>query len=81
MEQLFDLSIDLIFSEQFSDAKKVLNYALARYPENQRLYIGMGVLYREQDKLGQARNMFEKVLAVAPDNALAKRLLAGLEES
>ena len=77
---IFSLGADMIRSKNIAGAEKVFQYSLQAYPDNERSYTGMGVVRREQEKIGEAKVMFEKALTIKPDYSLAKRLLQRLEK-
>ena len=74
------LGADMIRNKNIADAEKVFQYSLQAYPDNEQSYTGMGVVRREQEKIGEAKVMFEKALTIKPDYSLAQRLLQRLEK-
>ena len=76
---LMDLGFDNIISKDLDVAEEIYQYSLQVYPEGKILYVGMGVVRRNQGQLEDARLMFEKALTIDPDFALAKRWLQRLE--
>ncbi len=77
---LMDLGVDNIIGKDLDVAEEIYEYSFQVYPEGKLLYVGMGIVRRNQDQLEEARRMFEKALAIDPDYALAKRWLQRLEE-
>ncbi len=75
-----DLGFDNIISKDLAVAEEVYEYSLQVYPEAKILYVGMGVVRRNQGQLEQAKAMFEKALAIDPDYSLAKRWLKRLDD-
>ena len=76
---LMDLGFDMIISKDLDVAEEIYEYSLQLYPEGKLLYVGMGVVRRNQGQLENARLMFEKALTIDPDYSLAKRWLKRLE--
>ena len=76
---LMDLGFDMIISKNLDVAEEIYQYSLQLYPEGKLLYVGMGVLRRNQGQTENARLMFQKALAIDPDYSLAKRWLKRLE--
>lgn len=76
---LMDLGFDNIISKDLDVAEEIYEYSLKVYPEGKLLYVGMGVVRRNQGQLEDAKLMFEKALAIDPDFSLAKRWLKRLE--
>ncbi|MEO9871796.1 alpha/beta hydrolase-fold protein [Ekhidna sp.] len=77
---LMDLGFDMIISKNLVVAEEIYQYSLQVYPEGKLLYVGMGVVRRNQGQLENARLMFEKALTIDPDFSLAKRWLQRLEK-
>ncbi|MEP1032507.1 alpha/beta hydrolase-fold protein [Ekhidna sp.] len=77
---LMDLGFDMILSKNLAVAEEIYQYSLEVYPEGKLLYVGMGVVRRNQGQLENARLMFEKALAIDPDFSLAKRWLKRVEK-
>ncbi len=77
---LMDLGFDMILSKNLVVAEEIYQYSLQVYPEGKILYVGMGIVRRNQGQLENARLMFEKALTIDPDFSLAKRWLKRLEE-
>lgn len=77
---LMDLGFDNIIRKDLDGAEDIYEYALHVYPEGKILYVGMGVVRRNQGQLEDARRMFEKALTIDPDFALAKRWLKRVEK-
>ncbi len=76
---LMDLGFDNIISEDLDVAEEIYEFSLQMYPDGKLLYVGMGVVRRNQGQLANAKVMFEKALTIDPDFALAKRWLKRLE--
>lgn len=76
---LMDLGFDNIISKDLDVAEEIYEYSLQMYPDGKLLYVGMGVVRRNQGQLENAKVMFEKALTIDPDFALAKRWLKRLE--
>jgi len=47
----------------YRDAEKLLDKALSKNPDNRYAILNMGVVYFNTDRRGQARDMFNKVIA------------------
>jgi len=77
---LMDLGFDMIISKNLVVAEEIYQYSLELYPEGKLLYVGMGVVRRNQGQLENAKVMFEKALTIDPDYSLAKRWLQRLEK-
>lgn len=77
---LMDLGFDNIISKDLDVAEEIYEYSLQVYPKGKILYVGMGVVRRNQGQLEQAKAMFEKALAIDPDFSLAKRWLKRVEK-
>lgn len=77
---LMDLGFDMIISKNLDVAEEIYQYSLQLYPEGKLLYVGMGVVRRNQGQLENARVMFQKALTIDPDFSLAKRWLKRVEE-
>ncbi|MCR9249392.1 MAG: alpha/beta hydrolase-fold protein [bacterium] len=77
---LMDLGFGMIISKNLDVAEEIYEYSLKLYPEGKLLYVGMGVVQRNQGQVENARLMFEKALAIDPEYSLAKRWLKRLEE-
>lgn len=77
---LMDLGFDMIRSKNLDVAEEIYQYSLKVYPEGKILYVGMGVVRRNQGQHEEARLMFEKALTIDPDFSLAKRWLKRLEK-
>lgn len=77
---LMDLGFDMIRSKNLVVAEEIYQYSLQVYPEGKILYVGMGVVRRNQGQLENARLMFEKALTIDPDYSLAKRWLKRIEK-
>ena len=75
---LMDLGFDMILSKNLVVAEEIYQYSLQVYPEGKILYVGMGVVRKNQGQLENARLMFEKALTIDPDFSLAKRWLQRL---
>lgn len=75
---LMDLGFDNIISKNLVVAEEIYQYSLQVYPEGKLLYVGMGVVRRNQGQLENARLMFEKALIIDPDFSLAKRWIQRL---
>lgn len=76
---LMDLGFDMIISKNLDIAEEIYQYSLEVYPDGKLLYVGMGVVRRNQGQLESAKLMFEKALEIDPDFSLAKRWLKRLE--
>lgn len=64
----------LLYAVQFKDKKKGhadLERSIEIRPRNQLSYLYNGMLYREEKILDKARSMFDKVIELYPDYALA----------
>ncbi|MEO9742942.1 MAG: alpha/beta hydrolase-fold protein [Ekhidna sp.] len=77
---LMDLGFDNIISKDLDVAEEIYQYSLEVYPEGKLLYVGMGVVRRNQGQLENAKLMFEKALEIDPDFSLAKRWLKRVEK-
>ncbi|MEP1096393.1 MAG: alpha/beta hydrolase-fold protein [Cyclobacteriaceae bacterium] len=75
---LMDLGFDMILSKNLDVAEEIYQYSLQVYPEGKILYVGMGVVRKNQGQLENAKLMFEKALTIDPDFSLAKRWLQRL---
>jgi Tfp pilus assembly protein PilF len=54
---------------ELADAETVLNEAVQKYPENPYAVLDLGTVYQRTGRFDQAREMFEKVIAMdAKDN-------------
>ncbi|WP_109852218.1 alpha/beta hydrolase-fold protein [Aquimarina sp. AU58] len=77
---LMDLGFDMIISKNLVVAEEIYQYSLEVYPEGKLLYVGMGIVRRNQGQLESAKVMFEKALTIDPDFSLAKRWLKRVEK-
>ncbi len=75
---LMNLGFDMIIGKNLDVAEEIYQYSLEVYPEGKILYVGMGVLRKQQGELENAKAMFEKALTIDPDFSLAKRWLQRL---
>ena len=76
---IFSLGTHMIRNKNIAEAEKIFQYSLQTYPDHEQSYTGMGVVRRDQEKLEEAKLMFEKALAIQPGYSLAKRLLQRLD--
>lgn len=62
----------LMESERFSEASKLFEFNLNRYPKSWNVYDSMGELKLKQGNYKEAEKLYEKSLALNPENTSAK---------
>lgn len=62
---------DYLIKQDYPNALKHINDAIAKNPNNPEYYVVLGVIYDTQDKRPEAKDAYQKALAVDPDNAKA----------
>lgn len=77
---IFNLGADMVETKNLLAAERIFQYSIEVYPKDKKSYVGMGVVYRDQGQLENAKVMFKKALTIDPDYSLAKRLLQRLKE-
>lgn len=58
-------------TKDYDKAFSMVDEAIAKTPDNAQLYVVKGVLYDNQDKKAEARDMFLKALAIDANNSMA----------
>lgn len=62
---------DYLIKQDYPNALKSINEAITKNPNNPEYYVVLGVIYDTQDKRQEAKDAYQKALAVDPDNAKA----------
>jgi len=76
---LFDLGFDLAFADELEEAQRIFAFAVKRHPRQARSYAGFGLVHQRRGDTAAAVTLFEKALALDPEQGLAKRLLAEIQ--
>lgn len=76
---LFDAGYAAIRDKNYVTAKKIFSSAIEIHPDWSRGRLGLGIVYRDQNDLARARELFSDAVNLDPDDAAAARLLKGLE--
>jgi general secretion pathway protein D len=71
--KLANKSFSAIENGQLADAEKVLTEALQVNPNNPYALLNLGTVYQRTGRFDEAREMFEKVVALNPTQKPAKR--------
>jgi len=69
------LSINL---KTFPESEQSFKKGIEAVPNNERAYIGLGLLYQQYGKLKEAENIFKQAIKLYPDNDIAYRALNNL---
>lgn len=66
---------ELIESESYKEAERIVNEALQKTPDNTDLLLVRAKLYRQIQRFSEAINDLQQVLKLAPDHHEARNLL------
>ena len=72
-QKLANRGFEAIEDGQYVAAEKALTQALEANPDNPYALLNIGTVYQRTGRFNQARVMFEKVVALNPDDKPAKR--------
>ena len=72
-QRLADKGFEAIENGQLVDAERVLTEALDSNPDNPYALLNLGAVYQRTGRFDQAREMFERVVALDPQEVPARR--------
>ena len=72
-QRLADKGFEAIENGQLVDAERVLTEALDSNPDNPYALLNLGAVYQRTGRFDQAREMFERVIALDPQEVPARR--------
>ena len=72
-QRLADKGFEAIENGQLADAERVLTEALDSNPDNPYALLNLGAVYQRTGRFDQAREMFERVVALDPQEVPARR--------
>jgi Flp pilus assembly protein TadD len=72
-QRLADKGFEAIENGQLVDAERVLTEALDSNPDNPYALLNLGAVYQRTGRFDQAQEMFERVIALDPQEVPARR--------
>ncbi len=75
LEDLIEVAKFNFLSSRYDEAIKIWKKALKLSPADPQIWYNMGIAYESLNDLNNAKNCFQKVLELQPDNKQAKEHL------